>query len=91
MQVGQYIAERSGKFLVNDVRIFMPLIDIHPHLFIVLACLHNFTHAELPVDLSECAQTRKDTSPNPRAVFSFWWCKDLDPHILHCQSLHLME
>jgi hypothetical protein len=41
--------------------------------------------------LLERAQAREDAAAGPRGVYALRWCKNLDPHVLHRQSLHLVE
>jgi hypothetical protein len=41
--------------------------------------------------LLERAEAREDAAAGPRGVYALRWCKNLDPHVLHRQSLHLVE
>lgn len=41
--------------------------------------------------LLERAQARENAAASPRGVYSLWWCKNFYPHVLHRQSLHLVE
>lgn len=78
--------------LVYDFWVFMPVVDIYPHLFVWLARPRHVEEVvgALVADLSECTQTCQNASSYPRAILSFRWRKDLNPHVLDRQSLYLM-
>jgi len=62
----------SCKFLVNNFRIFMPVINTDIH-------------------LPERAQSSKNAAADPRAIQPLRRGEDLDPHVLNCEPLDLVQ
>lgn len=77
-----------------DFWVFMPVVDIHPHLCAIVSAstaqYGSKVVGALVADLSECTQTCQNAPAYPRAILSFRWRKDLNPHVLDRQSLYLM-
>jgi hypothetical protein len=74
---------------MDNIRIFVPVVDTDPHL--KTGQPPAFKQPENGAYLSECTQARQNTASNPRRIFPFRRSKDLNPHIFHRQSLHLMQ
>lgn len=69
----------SSQFSVNDIRVFVPIVNAHPHLHMSVRARNTQFMENY---LSECAQTSKNTASNPSRVLSLWRCKDLNSHVL---------
>ncbi len=75
---------------MNDVGVFMPVVDADPHLFWRQSHL-KCRHQQATTYLSECTQSCQDTSSNPSTVLPLRRRKYLDSHVLDCQPLHLVQ
>ena len=88
---------------MNDIRILMPVVNANPHLFIVthwlariLLPLPNSLLVDAQIGakktyLSKRAQTRQNTAADPGRVLPLRRRKDLYPHVLDRELLHLGE
>lgn len=79
------------KFGVDNVRILMPVVNAHPHLSHVSYRSFNPKTQARTTYLPKRAQPRQNTASNPRRVLPLRRCKDLDPHILDSETLHLEQ
>lgn len=76
------------KLRMYDLRIFMPIVDIDPHLQEYISLSQRSQRCM--TCLSKSTQTGKNTAAYPCAILPLRGRKDLDPHVFYCQPLHLM-
>ena len=80
----------SSELGVNDVGVFVPVVDAHPHLPSVVSSSSQSTQGrKIRTCLSECAQPGENAAPDPRAVLALGRRKDLDAHVLDGKPLQL--
>lgn len=80
---------RSTELRMDDVRVFVPVIDAHPHLSL-LAC-GAFIGVESTAHLSKRAQSCQDTAAYPGRVHPLWRRENLDMGIFHRHALELFQ
>lgn len=42
-------------------------------------------------NLLEGTQSGENAAASPRGVYALWWRENLNPHVLHRQSLHFVK
>jgi hypothetical protein len=79
-----------GKLGVDDIRILVPVVDAHPHLLFRTVSVTWPNHQDTSrTDLSKRAEPRQNAPANPGRVLALGRRKDLYPHVLDRDTLHL--
>lgn len=77
----RYRGARLWELRVDDVWVFVPVVDTDQHLGSVSMTPRV---SDERAYLSECGQPGQDAAPDPGGVLPLRRRKDLDPHVLHC-------